>query len=269
MLKETYKVDLGDALMHVRIYGKGPPLILLAGLGGRGAFWHGQIEAFAASHRLIVPDHRGCGDSTRGKCVSSIAHMASDFMRMMDTLDIERSKLVGHSTGGAIGQYLAIFHPERINRLVLSSSWAGPDTYFTKLFEHRKTVLQQCGPEAYLWQGMVLAIPTNRLQPIMKSGENIISERLAQFPGVDVELSRINAVMGHNLRERLHEISVPTLCTAALDDQITPPSFTQELAANIAGAQIHLFERGGHFCPTTETEEYNKRVYAFLNQKGT
>lgn len=262
---ETRKVDIGDTELHVEMIGDGPPLMLLAGLGGRGAFWRNQLEAFSSSYRLIVPDHRGCGGSTRGECATDIAGMADDFIALMDVLDLDRVSLVGHSTGGAIGQHLAIHHSERIERLVISSSWAGPDPYFNALFRNRRAVLQACGAEAYLWQGTMLATPSTYLQPMMQSGFDPVSDRLAELPGLEVELSRIDAVMGHDLRARLGEITLPTLCVAALDDQITPPGLTEELAAGIPGAELHLFDRGGHFCPATATKEYNARVGAFLH----
>ncbi|QLC26380.1 alpha/beta fold hydrolase [Parasphingopyxis algicola] len=261
-----HKIDVGDAELHVEISGIGPPLLLLAGLGGRGAFWRNQVEAFAQTHRLIVPDHRGCGSSTRGKCVTGIDHMASDILALIDALGLQSIDLVGHSTGGAIGQYIAIHHPNRIERLVLSCSWAGPDQYFSALFSNRKAILQDSGPEAYLAHGTFLAMPSSYLQPVMRSGEDIVADRLAEFPGMDVELSRIAAVMGHDQRDGLRKISAPTLCIGARDDQITPPGFTEELAARIPSAELHLLDRGGHFCAITAAREYNVRVGAFLNQ---
>jgi aminoacrylate hydrolase len=83
---------------------------------------------------------------------------------------------------------------------------------------------------------------------------------------MDVELSRIEAVMGHDLRARLPQINVPTLCIGAQDDQITPPGFTEEMAAAIPGAELHLLPRGGHFCPTSETSAYNARIMDFLTR---
>ena len=55
---ETRMVDVGDAEIHVEITGNGPDLLLVAGLGGRGAFWNNQVQDFAGnsglSHLIIV-----------------------------------------------------------------------------------------------------------------------------------------------------------------------------------------------------------------------
>lgn len=263
---ETRLIDVGDAEIHVEITGSGPDLLLVAGLGGRGVFWTNQIQAFAKKFRVITFDHRGCGNSTPDKVVYGAEHMAKDVLALMDAMDIAEASLAGHSTGGAIGQHIALDHPDRLAKLVLSCSWAGPDTYLTELFRTRREILISCGPLAYLTMGTYLAMPSSHLQPQMTSARAFMEERLAAFPGLEVELSRINAVYTHDLRSRLHLIKTPTLCIGSMDDQITPPGFTEEMGQLIEGAETHLLDRGGHFSPIVSTEEYNKRVLEFLTQ---
>lgn len=264
----TQRIDIGDAELHVEITGPNegqvPDLLLVSGLGGRGAFWQPQIAALAGQFRCITFDHRGCGASTPGLKVEDTAHMARDVAALLDALGIARTLFIGHSTGGAIGQHLALDHPERLEKLVISCSWPGPDAYFLELFRNRRAILEQCGPETYLATGTFLALPSSYLQPRVASAKATMAERLRVFPGVEVELSRIAAVMGHDLRARLPQIAVPTLCIGAQDDQITPPGFTEEMAAAIPGAELHLLPRGGHFCPTAQTQAYNERIIQFL-----
>ncbi|MEO9467320.1 alpha/beta fold hydrolase [Parasphingorhabdus sp.] len=263
---ETQRIDVGDAEIHAEITGSGPDLLLVAGLGGRGAFWNNQIQAFATDFRVITFDHRGCGNSTPDKVVYGAEHMAKDVLALMNAMNIAQASLVGHSTGGAIGQHIALDHPDRLAKLVLSCSWAGPDTYLTELFRTRREILISCGPLAYLTVGTYLAMPSSHLQPQMASARAFMEERLAAFPGLEVELSRINAVYTHDLRSRLHHIKTPTLCIGSADDQITPPGFTEEMGQLIEGAETHLLDRGGHFSPIVSTEIYNKHVREFLTR---
>ena len=79
--------------------------------------------------------------------------MAKDVLALMDAMGIDQAGLVGHSTGGAIGQHIALDQPERLSKLVLSCSWAGPDEYLTQLFRTRREILISCGPLAYLTMG--------------------------------------------------------------------------------------------------------------------
>ena len=261
---EVRRVDVGDAEIHVEITGSGPDLLLVAGLGGRGVFWKNQIQAFAQFFRVIIHDHRGCGASSPGKVVYGAEHMAEDLIALMDALKIDKASLVGHSTGGAIGQHIALSAPQRIERLVLSCSWAGPDAYFQQLFRTRREILINCGPVAYFTMGTYLAMPGSYLQKQMTSVRDFMEERAAAFPGLEVELSRLAAVAAHDLRSAVHRITHKTLCIGARDDQITPPDFTEELGRLIPGAETHLLERGGHFCPVVSTAAYNARVLAFL-----
>jgi len=257
-------IDIGDAEIHVESYGEGFPLFFVAGLGGRGVFWKQQVESFSQHFRVILHDHRGVGNSTPDKVVFGAEHMADDLIAVMQAMDIEKAHLVGHSTGGAIGQHIALKRPELLDKLVLSCSWAGPDAYFSHLFATRRQILINCGPEVYLTVGNYLATPSSFLQPQMQSPRAFMNERMAAFPGLQVELSRLAAVAGHDLRSELHKIDTPTLCIGAKDDQVTPPGFTEELASLIDGAQLKLLEHGGHFCPISATEAYNPEVLAFL-----
>lgn len=257
-------INVGDAEIHVESHGDGFPLFFVAGLGGRGAFWQQQVETFAAHFKVVLHDHRGTGHSTPGKCVSGVAQMADDLVAVMGAMGIEKAHLVGHSTGGAIGQHIALSKPQLLEKLVLSCSWAGPDAYFTQLFHTRRQVLVDSGPEAYISFGNYLGTPSSFLQPQMTSEHSFMNARVKAFPGVEVELSRIAAVLAHDLRSELHRIEKPTLCIGAKDDQITPPGFTEELAGLIDGAQLTLLEHGGHFCPISRAEEYNPVVLDFL-----
>lgn len=261
------RVTLGHTELYVEEHGQGEPLLLVAGLGGSGRFWHAQVDAFARHFRVILHDHRGVGRSGPGPLISNAGEMADDLLRVMDALRIERAHLVGHSTGGAIGQHLALRAPGRLASLVLSASWAGPTPLFIQTFHTRRDVLINAGPLNYLMVGTLLATPTWYLAPRFRDTQEYFRARLAEFPGLDVELGRLNAVMSHDLRHRLNEIRVPTFVIGARDDQLTPPGLSEELAERIAGAQLHLLSEGGHFCPQTVTEAYNRAVLGFLTSQ--
>jgi aminoacrylate hydrolase len=193
--------------------------------------------------------------------------MADDLLRLMDVLQLERVHLVGHSTGGAIGQHIALRAPERLASLVLSASWAGPTPLFLQTFHTRRDILINSGPLNYLMVGMLLATPTWYLHDRFTDTRSFFETRMAEFPGLEIELGRLNAVMSHDLRHRLNEIRVPTFVIGARDDQLTPSTMSQELAQLIAEARIHLLREGGHFCPQTVTAEYNAAVLDFLREQ--
>ncbi|MCB2108234.1 MAG: alpha/beta fold hydrolase [Rhodobacteraceae bacterium] len=265
----THRVAIADAELNVEEHGAGVPVLLVSGLGGRLAFWRPVVPAFAKNFRIVLHDHRGTGDSTKSKIDYSVRQMADDVLALMDAKKIEKAHLVGHSTGGAIAQRLALDHPDRVDKIVLSASWAGPDAYFKALFDLRLKILTDIGPAAYLSDGILRAFPPAWLQAHPELITATEAERLAAFPGIEIEASRIAAVQRHDLRERISMISRKTLVICAADDAITPLPMSQELAAKIPGAMLAVLPMGGHFMPHVDPERYARLVLAFLTGQET
>jgi len=262
-------VDIGDAELSVWRHAgpnpDSPSVFLVSGLGGRAVFWDPVIPALTPHFNVITHDHRGTGASTKSEIDYSVPQMAADVLRLIDVLEIDRTLMVGHSTGGAIAQTLALDHSDRLTGIVLSATWAGPDIYFQSLFEMRLALLSNTGPDAYLTDGILRAYPPDFLSDHPDILTSTREQRLAAFPGETIETSRVKAVMAHDLRARVGDIKTPTLVIAAADDQITPAIYSQELSERIAGAQTVLLPRGGHFVPHVATQEYNAAVVSFLN----
>ena len=221
-------VSIGDAELYYEDTGRGEPLLLVPGLSGRGSFWANQVPEFSRDFRVVVHDHRGTARSTHSRIRYSVEQMADDVLRLMDALGIEAAHLVGHSTGGAIGQVIALEHPRRLRSLVLSATWAGPDPYFQRLFESRKGVLLGQGVEAYVRASALFMAPP----------------------------AWISA--------RLGEIRAPALVIVAQDDIITPRFYSEELARRVPGAKLVVLDTGGHGAPGIRAAAYNSAVGAFL-----
>ena len=260
----TNLVAVADTSLHVVRRGQGPPLLLLVGLGGRADFWAGTINYFADRFDCISFDHRKCGDSLPSDIRTTVAVMAADALALMDRLGIERADIVGHSLGGAIAQHIAVHAPERVDRLVLSASWAGPHPAFLALFNLRKQVLQACGPAAYMLQGNLLGNPGWWAMDHHVAMQAGIAARLASFAGVETEMERMDAVTAHDLRNRVGEIRAETLVLCARDDAITPLPLSEELARLIPGARLEVMPAGNHFAPVTVPDHYRARLAAFL-----
>src|SRR6266404_3985887 len=221
-------VSIGDADIYYEEQGQGPALMLVPGLGGQGAFWAPQVRDFARDFRVIVHDHRGAGRSTHSRIRYSVDQMAADTIALMDRLGIARAHYVGHSTGGAMGQTIAQDHPDRLLSLVLSATWPGPDAYFRRCFETRKELLLHRGFESY-WRASVVMLRPPRW----------ISENDA---ALTEEMQRV----------------------VAADDALTPPFYSEELAARIPDAKLVVLPTGGHFVPNLVPAEYNRAVGDFL-----
>lgn len=251
--------------LHVVREGRGAPLLFLTGLGGRAEFWGPQFARFRESRDCIGFDHRKTGDSMPSDVATTVQVLAEDAVRLLDALGIERLDVVGHSLGGAIAQHIAVFHPARVKRLVLSASWCGPTPWFLDLFALRKRVLNENGPRDYLLQGNLLGNPgwwTFANHATMLAG---IEARLAAFASVGIECERMDAVTGHDLRDRVGNIAAETLIVCARDDGITPLPLSEELAARIPRARIAVLATGSHFAPACVPDDWAAPVAAFLS----
>lgn len=256
------------AEIYCEIQGEGEPLLLVTGLGGNASFWAEQVPQFAAAYRVIIYDHRGAGRSTMSRIHYSVEQMAEDALAVLDGLAIARAHLVGHSTGGCIGQIIAIEHPQRLHSLVASSSWTKTDAYFSRLFEIRKRALDEGGPTTYVRCGTLFQYPAEWIAENIVAIDAAETATLAAFPPVEIIRSKIDAILRFDRTDALHRIKVPTLVNAAVDDLICPPYFSRALAAAIPSARLRIMAQGGHFCPRSQPYEFFRNVESFLQSVG-
>jgi aminoacrylate hydrolase len=229
---------VGGADIHYEIHGSGPPLLLVAGLGGVGAYWEPQIASFARRFTVVVHDHRGCGRSTRSEIAYSVDQMTRDLVGLMDALAIESAHVLGHSTGGAIGQTLAIEQPERVRSLVLYATWTRADAFFRRVMEARKTLVERAGPEAYVRATPVFLYPDWWLNENPDALAALDRRTIESFPPVAIVASRCQAVIEFDKVDQLDCIRAQTLVVCARDDFLTPPYFSEELAQRIPSARL-------------------------------
>ena len=121
---ELRRIDLGPVTLNVALAGAGEPLVLMHGWSQTWFEWRTIIPALAEHYRVIAPDLRGLGDSSRpagGYDKTTIAH---DIRSLVQALGYGGSpvRLVGHDWGGVVGYfYTALFESEVARLAVLES----------------------------------------------------------------------------------------------------------------------------------------------------
>lgn len=129
MMDQSVAVD-GVKLRYVDTGGEGVPLFFCSGIGGSLELWSRQLEALAASHRLIAWDYPGHGLSDMGRQPYDPEGYAACALGLLDALGLERVIVVGNSLGGAIALRLSGLAPERIAGLVLvAPAMMGPEVF--------------------------------------------------------------------------------------------------------------------------------------------
>ena len=116
--------ELGPDTVHYWHGGaEGRPVLLIQGFGASAKWqWALQVEAFAESRRVIMPDLLWFGESTSADSDYSLAHQVRALVALLDALGEERVDVVGISYGGLVAYELASAFPERVRRLVVVDS---------------------------------------------------------------------------------------------------------------------------------------------------
>ncbi len=262
------RLAIGDGEIAYEESGSGHPLLFVSGLNGTGRSWAPQVPFFSQHYRVITYDQRGTGSSDRLQRSFSVDGMAADVISLLDALGLERVHLVGQSTGGAIGQTLAVLHPERLSRMTIYATWTWCDPWFRRLFEARRKMYQQAGPELHGRFHPLWLYPPDYVNAHDAEIEEELRRAAVNPPPADVSVGRIDAIMAFDRRADLARITTPTLVMAARDDYITPAYHAEALARAIPGAQLELMDSGGHSLSKTRPDAFNARVLQFLQEGG-
>ncbi len=117
MIEHRY-ADLGDVRLHYVTAGTGFPVVLLHGWPQTWYEWRHIIPALAQQYRVIAPDLRGLGDSSRPADGFDKKTVGNDIWRLVrDRLGIESFHLVGHDWGGPTAYAIAAAHPDAVRSL--------------------------------------------------------------------------------------------------------------------------------------------------------
>jgi aminoacrylate hydrolase len=256
-------VAVDDGEIHYEEHGAGPPLMMVAGLGGVGAYWTPNLARFAAHFRVILHDQRGTGRSSR-VAVRSIGQMSHDAVQLMDHLGLDQVSWLGHSTGAAIGVDLALDQPGRIGRIVINSSTTHGDAYRRKLFGIRRTLHATSGAAAYASFTSLLLYPPWYIN--QNAGALAAEEAKAAASIADpaIQASRLDAILAWDRRATMPSLAIPSLVICAEDDILTPIAFSEDFARLIPGARLHRLKTGGHACSRTVPDDFESVVLDFL-----
>ncbi len=116
---QTREISTNGVTLHVRYGGSGPAVILLHGYGETGDMWAPLAAELVKDHRVIVPDLRGLGLSSKPATGYDKKTQGEDIAGVLDALKVDRTVVVTHDIGNMVGYAFVAEHPDRVTRFVL------------------------------------------------------------------------------------------------------------------------------------------------------
>jgi pimeloyl-ACP methyl ester carboxylesterase len=240
-----------------------PPLLLIHGLGSSGDDWAFQRDDFARSHRLILPDLRGSGRSSKPSGAYSIRAFADDLWTLLDRLGIATTYILGFSMGGAVAIEMSLLQPARVSKLILCNALANYRTDTLRKWYEAKL---QLGFVHFLGLRRTAGFIARRLFPHDDQAPK--RQRVIDVLGANPKrayLQTIRALIGWSAIERLSELTCETLIIAA-DNDYTSLAEKRIEAALIPRAEMVVIENSRHGTPFDATDRFNALVLAFLER---
>ncbi|MGE5840913.1 MAG: alpha/beta fold hydrolase [Deltaproteobacteria bacterium] len=249
-----------DGQIHYAEAGRGRPVVLLHQTPRSWDEYRDVLPILGRRYRAIAMDTIGFGDSYRFKGEASIEVFARGAVQFMDALAIRQGSIVGHHTGGVVAVEVAAAYPDRVAKLILSST----PYVDAEDRERRKTrsAIDEVEEKpdgshlTQLWQRRMPFYPKSRPDLLRR----FVLDALKVWE--DVEAGH-RAVNSYHMEERLPLIKAPTLVLAGTDDPFSYPRM-KPLADHIKGSRTAEI-RGG-MVPMVDQmpEEFAKAVMDFL-----
>ena len=242
-------------------------IVLVHGLGGSAHSWWAQLAAAEErGYRVIAYDQRGAGLSSKPEGPYSVELWASDLVRVVDALEIERPILVGHSVGCMTAQRASVELGERVAGLMTiggALQWrpeAGP------VFEERVRLAR-----------------AGRMDEIAATvvGTGLSEERRRDDPvltGLFLDLIASNdnrayadwsAATAEGRMVDLASVACPVLACCGEHDPVTPPSFAQAIADAVPDGRTAVVEGAAHWCHIEAPNAVNEILLEFADEVAT
>jgi pimeloyl-ACP methyl ester carboxylesterase len=114
--------EVNGIQVHYAIAGRGEPILLLHGWPYTWFSWARVIPTLAETRTVIAPDLRGFGHSSRPETGYDLHTLADDAAGLLGHLGFSRADVVAHDLGTEVAFMLALRHPGRVRKLVLSEA---------------------------------------------------------------------------------------------------------------------------------------------------
>jgi pimeloyl-ACP methyl ester carboxylesterase len=251
--------------LHVVDRGEGPPLLFVHGFPLDHTMWRGQIDHFAATHRVIASDLRGFGQSVVTDEPVTMAIYADDLAALLDALGVtEPVCLCGLSMGGYIAWAFVERHRERLGSLILCDTRAAADGAAARKTREETALRVLAEGPAFLADGMIEKLFTKTTRTERPELITQTQEVIRNTSPIAIAAASRAMAARPDVTSRLGSIDVPALLLVGEHDAISPPSEMRDMAAALPRATFVEIADAGHMAPLEHPTPVNAAIEHFL-----
>ncbi len=227
--------DALSSRMNALVSGRhdAPALVLLHSLGSTTRMWDKVLPALEAKYHVIRFDMRGHGANRLSMETLSIEDLGTDFLQLMDEMNIDRASVCGISLGGLVALWLGIHAPHRLDRLILANTAARIGS--REQWEQRMGFVLRDGLST-----LAPATVERWFTPQYRANRPDEMESIrAMIAGTDSKgyAACCRVLRDTDLRAEVETIRVPSLIITGTHDEATPPGEGRALHSAIPGSQ--------------------------------
>ena len=247
---------------YIRFGNGAKTMIMLPGVGDGLQTVKGMALPFALLYRSLAKDFTVYVFSRRRVLSSGMTtrDMAEDLNGAMEALGLSKAAIVGVSQGGMIAQWLALDHPDKVERLVLVVTLSRPNDVIKDVISRW---LQMADQDDY--KGIMLDTAERSYSP-KRLKQSMLEYKLLGSIGKPRSFDRFRiqaaSCLTHDTYDLLDQISCQTLVIGGKEDQIVTGQASVEIAGRIPNCQLFLYEGLGHGL-YEEAPDFLKRVSEF------
>ena len=294
--RDSMYAEINGADIYYEVHGPEDAPAVVSLHGGPGISDHQKgkeaFEALTNRYRLVVYDHRGCGQSSLTEPYSN-AQYAKDCEALIQHLGLDAVVLVGGSYGGFITQEYAIRFGERdhFEGFVLRDT-AASSAYEENSVENAEASWDRMKARNFDLPDITWAEFMRVMNGNVASDEEFERIWLGMLPLYAPELDEFdvdaakeataarefhhethnemftNAYPNMDYTGDLPDVNVPGLVTVGRHDWITPPEASREIADQLPDSRLVIFESSGHSPNVDQADQYLARVREFFDEIG-
>ena len=247
---------------YIRFGSGAKTLVMIPGVGDGLKTVRGMALPFAFLYRGLAKDFTVYVFSRRRNLFTGMTtrDMAEDVNAGMDALGLSAAAVVGVSQGGMIAQWLAIDHPEKVAKLVLTVTLSRPNATMRDVIARWLGMAERADYKGIMLDTAERSYSEKRLRQAR------LEYRLLGSVGKpkSFERFRIQAAScaAHDAYDRLDQIGCPTLVIGGREDRIVTGEASHEIAERIPGCELYMYDGLGHGL-YEEASDFLKRVADF------